>query len=406
MSGTQAVLEEHLVAGRLDPAEAMIRHLLQQNPLDIDAHIAAARLAGLRGRTDEAITRLEKVLSQKATHPTALAYLAVYWSQKGDGDRALQLSRRAATLGAVVAENDVLLGNSALQRGVLDEAGRFFLRATKKNRKLAAAWLGLGRTYRARGDLADAEDALARAVELSPHLLDAWVVLVGVELDGDADEAAAENLAQALRTHAGNKDLLALKARLEEKRASRTDPIDMAIGQIRESIYANNLDDATRKLYDLIDQAPGDPRLLIIEAELAAVSGQGDIPALINNLTRIVHNRPTAWESRAALGRLLLRNGPLQNLRLALAQCEEAWRSSGEHPRTGLFLFEAYATFGKRAYALALGRRLSGGDGPEARMARQIIKEIDPTSDLTEAAPDPLPFLPLVTTTETADEKK
>lgn len=378
MSSAHQVLEEHLQNLRLDPAEAMARHMLEQNNDDALAHVAAARISALRGHVDEGIKRLERLLAGNPKQPDALAWLAVFWHEKGDNERALLLARRAVSLGARVPQNDVMLGDDALSRGVLDEAIRFFDRAASSNAKLAPAWIGRGRVLRAQGNLADAEDAFARAVEVAPLRVDAWVNLIEVELEGGADDAAADNLALALKAHPGNRDLLALKANEEKKKADKDDPVERALAEIRQHIYAGDAQAALRALYAVIDQYPGDPRTYVVEAEIAAVSGQGDIPALMNTLTRMVRDRPTAWEPRAALGRLMLRPSPVQNIRMGLAHCEEAWRLSGEHPRAGLFLFEAFAVMDKRALALALGQKLAKGEGPEAVVVRQLLGEVVP----------------------------
>jgi hypothetical protein len=71
----------------------------------------------------------------------------------------------------------------------------------------------------------------------------------------------------------------------------------------------------------------------------------------------------------------MMRPGPLQNLRAGVAHCEEAWRTSGEHPRAGLFLFEGYAMLGKRPFAVALGKRIATGDSIEAGLVRGLLKE-------------------------------
>jgi tetratricopeptide (TPR) repeat protein len=378
MQGTYTVIEEHLTAGRLDPAEAMARHVLDQNADDPVALVALARVSAVRGNADDGIKRLEKLLAQDPKQPEALAYLAVLWNDKGDSERALLLARRAVGLGARVAQNDAMLGDDALLRGDLDEALRFFDRSVAQNAKLAVAWLGRGRVLRAQAQLADAEDAFARAVELAPLKVEAWVNLVEVEIDGGADDAAEDNLALALRAHPGNPELLAIKAREEQKKKRGDDPVEIALLTIRHQIYSGEIDAAQRGLWTLIDQFPGDSRTYVAEAELSAINGQGDIPQLINTLTRMVRDRPTQWQPRAALGRLMLRNGPMQNLRMGLAHAEEAWRTSGEHPRAGLFLFEAYAVFGKRAHALALGQRLSLTEGPEAALVRQLLVQLTP----------------------------
>jgi tetratricopeptide (TPR) repeat protein len=379
MHGTYAVLEEHLSAGRLDPAEAMARHLLEQNPDDALAHVAWARIAAHRGHVDEGIKRLERLLAQNPKQPEALAYLAVLWHDKGDSERALLLGRRAVSLGARVPANDAMLGDDALSKGQLDEGLRFFDRAVAQNAKLATGWLGRGRVLRAQDQLADAEDAFARAVELAPLRVDAWVNLIEVELQGGADDAAEDNLALALKAHPGNRELLAIKARIEKGKNKDDDPVERALLTIRHQIYTGELETATRALYALVEEYPGDLRTLVVEAEITCVTGQGDIPGLINALNRMVRDRPTLWEPRAALGRLMLRHGQMQNMRMGLAHCEEAWRTSGEHPRAGLFLFEAYAVFGKRAHAVALGQRLAQGESPEAALVRQLLSQLAPS---------------------------
>ena len=392
--GPHAVLEEHLQAGKLDPAEAMARHLLEQNPEDGVAHVAYARISAARGQIDDGIKRLERLLAGKPKQPEALAYLAVFWGDKGDMERALLLARRAVALGARVAPNDVMLGEDAFGRGDLDEALRFFDRAVGATAKSALGWLGRGRVLRTQQNLADAEDAFARAVELAPLRIDAWVNLIRVELEGGADDAAQDNLALALKAHPGHPELLAIKHGEEQKRALRDDPVENALASIRRQIYSGSLELAQRELYALMDSAPGDSRCIVIEAEIAAITGQGDVPQLINTLTRLVRDRPTAWEPRAALGRLMLRNGSMQNLRMGIAHCEEAWRTSGEHPRSGVFLFEAYAVFGKRVHAVALGHRLAKGDTPEASLVRQLLAELAPQRHLPPSETPPLAGAP------------
>lgn len=374
MSGAHAVLEEHLNAGRLDPAEAMSRHLLEQNPDDVFAHIAVARILAARGYLDDAIRRLERLLAGRPRLPEALAYLAVLWSLKGDRERALLLGKRASSLGARVAQCDVMLGDDAVERGAFPEARAFYDRAIQSNPKLSGAWFGRGKSLRATGDLADAEDALARAVELGPLRVEAWIELVLTEKEGGAYEAAAENLALALKAHPGHPDLKALMHDEEERRRLADDPVERALSSIRTSLWLNDVQGALRLLDELYEEHHGDPRLVVVEAEIASVSGHGDVPMLVNTLTRYVRERVTQWEPRAALGRLMLRNSPMQNLRMGVAHCEEAWRTSGEHPRAGIYLVEAYLSVGKRVHAHALAQKLATGQGLEAERAKLMLE--------------------------------
>jgi tetratricopeptide (TPR) repeat protein len=370
------VMEEHLQKGRLDPAEAMSRILLDQNPGDSEAHVAFARICAARGQLDDAITRLEHLLAQDAQQPNPLAYLAVFWGLKGDDKRALTLARRAASMGAEVAASDVMIGNDALARADLDEALLYFQRATQVRHPNAEAFVGKGRVHVKRGELAEAEDAFARAVELDPKMLAAWLALIDVEIQGGAEDAADDNIAMALKSHAGHPELLQRKAARDEAK-HKNDPVEAALRPVREAIYHGDAGAAVEALDLVIEEYPDDPRYLVLEAELAATTGHGDIAYLLNELNRSVRERGNDWQLRAALGRLQLRPGPLQNIRAAMSNCEEAWRTSGEHPRAGLFLFESYAIMGKRAFAIALGKRVIelAPLSLEAPVLRGMLKE-------------------------------
>jgi tetratricopeptide (TPR) repeat protein len=374
------VMEEHLQKGRLDPAEAMARILLEQNPADGEAHTAFARICAARGQLDDAITRLEHLLGQDPKQPLPLAYLALFWARKGDSKRGLSLARRAASMGAQVPASDVLIGDDALLRGDLAEATLYYERATAVRFPTAEAFYGKGSVHWKRKELAEAEDSFARAVELSPTHLGSWLALIDVEIEGGADDAADDNIAMALKSHAGHAELLKRKAERDQLR-HKNDPIEAGLTPVRKCLYGGDVAAAFAALDALLEEHPEDPRYLIIEAEIAATCGQGDIPFLLNELNRGVRERPTDWQTRAALGRLQLRPGPLQNIRAAVSNCEEAWRTSGEHPRAGLFLFEGYGMIGKRAFAIAIGKRIieSAPSALETPVIRSMLKDFGVT---------------------------
>jgi hypothetical protein len=105
-----------------------------------------------------------------------------------------------------------------------------------------------------------------------------------------------------------------------------------------------------------------------------AAEERARIPELVHDLMRLTRATPMFWPAKTALGRLLMREGPMFNLNLAVMQCEDAWRTSGEHPHAGLALVEAWAASGKRAYARALCTRIAATDGLEGARAKAILE--------------------------------
>ena len=144
--------------------------------------------------------------------------------------------------------------------------------------------------------------------------------------------------------------------------------------RIRDALYEQDLEAAYGILDELVEGAPEDPRLAVAKAELClATEALAEIPTLVHELQRLIRTDAMAWEPRCVLGRLLLRESPLQNTRVALAHSEEAFRISGENPHAGIGLVEAWAATKKTAYARALLARLVEGTGPEALRAQAIL---------------------------------
>lgn len=368
MGDAHRFLEEHLRKGRLDQAASLALHLLSLDEGDIRARVALARIDAARGLFDRAFQSLSELVSVFPRAPEPLAYLAVLADQKGDTERALLLARRAIALGAEVPACFSMVADHALDEGRHDEAFDLYERALKIAPTLSSAWLGRARILAFRGQLADAEDAYLQALKHGPQRVKAWVELILLERDAGAREIADENLALALRTHPGHPDLLALV----EKKGPK-DPVEDALETIRQRIFLGDGAGAIHALDRLVIEHPEDERLAIAKAEVLIATGFGDIPPVVHELQRLVRAQPNAWEPKLALGRLLLRPSPLMNPRMAAGYCEDAWRTSGEHPRAGLGLVEAWAAIGKRAFAKALCERLAEGEGPEAEIARDIL---------------------------------
>lgn len=372
------LIEQHLNEGRLDQAESLALHTLDRIPGDISAKCVLMRVTAERGRVGEAMAALEK-LADESGHAEPLGYLAHYLAKTADNDetraQALALAHESNRRGAHVPVADVLIGDEARILGDLERALGLYDGALGKNPRLVSAWIGRGLVLRARGELADAEDALANAVQFGPERVDAWVELIALERDAGAVEAARENLAIAMRHHPGHPALLDIKHGFEGDRVA--DDVDNALEDVRRRLRESDVAGAQAVVTRLISAARDDPRTLLARAEIVVTADQGDIPALIHDLMRYVRRDPMSWEHKSTLARVLLRTSVLQNPRLAAHYAEDAWKMSGEHPRAGLGLVEAWATIGKFAFARALCERLAMGDGVEARAAAALLASGD-----------------------------
>ncbi|UCH29368.1 MAG: tetratricopeptide repeat protein [Myxococcales bacterium] len=137
------------------------------------------------------------------------------------------------------ATPDVLRGEQLLVNGRVREAQQVFEQAIADDPDDARAWLDLGLTHEAKGDLGAAQAAYRRATEIDPHFAEAFNNL-GVLLReaGQLDEATA-----ALERAVGlDPDLTAARFNL---------------GLTYEE--QQRFDDAEREYLATIEQLPGDP---------------------------------------------------------------------------------------------------------------------------------------------------
>jgi len=148
----------HHRAGRLGPAEALYRKILQQAP----RHADALHLSGL----------------------IALS--------RGETDRAIRLIGRALDAAPGFAQGHSNLGNALRQAGRLEAAADAHRRAIALRADFAAAHANLGLVLAELGDLAAAEASCRRAVALDPRSAEAQGNLGNVLFwQHDHDAAAA-----------------------------------------------------------------------------------------------------------------------------------------------------------------------------------------------------------------------
>lgn len=371
MDDTLVAFDGHLRAGRIDRATALLSHMAERSRDDIDVRVAACRLVAAKGGLREAIEELEVVVTEAPRHADAMAYLAGLVARAGDAGRALMLARRATERGARVPEAMVLLADDAIRAEQFEEALSLYSNALSLDDCIAPAWFGKGRAHLALNELVLAEESFVQGVTRDPTDVESWVTLVALELEAGAVDVARENLVLAMRAHPGAHRL----KELHERVVAESDPVDAGIARVRDAIYRGDIERARDVLDVLVDQNAGDPRVAVADAEIVlATEAKERIPELVHALMRLSRSTPMFWPGKAVLGRLLMREGPMFNLPLAVAQCEDAWRTSGEHPHAGLALVEAWAASGKRAYARALCTKIAALEGFEAERAKAILE--------------------------------
>ncbi|MFH1808206.1 MAG: tetratricopeptide repeat protein [Pseudomonadota bacterium] len=266
-----------------------------------------------------------------------------------------------------MVQTSLRFGDEALALGLHDQALEHYEAALASDRKSAEAWVGKARVLRHWGRLGDAEDAYIHAVEASPQLVQAWIELIQLEFEGGAPEVAEENLAAALRLHPGHAELVKLRSSTQKAVEPGT-PADV-LAELRAALDAEDSATALEALDYLFVEFPEDPLTSVARAEMYLAVGDDDPVDLIHTLNRVRSQHPNLWEILSALGRLMMARSPMRNLRVGAALCEDAWRVSGEHPRAGLALVEAWSALGKDRLAHALCQRLAQGEGVEAEIA-------------------------------------
>lgn len=264
-------------------------------------------------------------------------------------------------------------GKKALKSKNYEKALEFFERALSREKELVPALMGKAKVLWKQGALAEAEQVYIQVAEISPNLAKCWVELIKLEKEGGADQAAAENLASALRILPGNEKLI--KLRKEQPSSDLPEEHEKLLESLRQTLNKGKLK-AIKKVYQHLEATlePDCIAMIVARGEVYLNLEEGNLPDLIHILTRFSRYYPDSWPVLTTLGRLLLRNGPLKNTRMAVALCEDAWRISGENKRAGIGLVEAWAATGKTRYAEALCVKLAKGKGTASKTAKIWLK--------------------------------
>lgn len=213
-AAASAALAQSLVKRnvQLDEAVQLLEQALKQQPDATQLYTPLGLALRDLGRTDEALTRFEKVgegeVSLEDPWMRQIKELAEGWRRPlldgqqalsdGDAKRAIELSARAVAADPLFSLPRVLLGRALAAAGDLSAAREQLERAKFLGPESALVHYNAGLLAQQDGDLDRAVQAYARALEIEPDDADAAIHLGLANLRGGHGEAAEQVLRKLL----------------------------------------------------------------------------------------------------------------------------------------------------------------------------------------------------------------
>jgi tetratricopeptide (TPR) repeat protein len=154
--------------GRLDEAIVALRHTVELAPADPAVHANLGVALGMQGRHEEAIASLRRAVDLNPGHGVAHSNLGEALRRAGRLDEAIQSLRQAIRLRPQLAPAHNNLGIALFEQGHLREALACYQAALAIDPNYADALNNRGNALRQQGDLKTAEASLLRALELQP----------------------------------------------------------------------------------------------------------------------------------------------------------------------------------------------------------------------------------------------
>jgi len=363
-----AKAEDQLQKGKPEEALKTMQKVVSQQESSPEAQLEMSRFQERLGNLDDAAASLAKATQLAASAPPALqsrifAAQATFALHRGTGKDALAhadaAAKAEASAGAlaVLARAQARVGDAATGLATADKAVQASATSGEAHAARGEALLALHRND-------DALAAYRKALEVDPKLNRARVgVAAALMATGKATEAVAEahkatevdpKSAEAFAMNglaliAENKDNWG-KAIAEAQQGAFLDEknpmVQMAVGQIFE---LNNLKQAVEAYKKATATDPG-----FIPAQLALVTAQernGDIPGALAAAQKLVQDLPKSGEAQLRLGRLYLRKNDFTS---ALPALEKATQLSPNLSEAWGLLGTTYAQLpGKAEHAVA-----------------------------------------------------
>ncbi len=359
------MLADVLVAtNRAGDAEAPLRKLAETAG-DAQSRLALADYYIGRSRQDEARPLLQELARTPEAFATATARLATLDYNAGRTEQAHALLDTALAKEPNNAQVLVLKGRWLLAEKKLDDALARAQGALKADPKYADAHHLVASVHMARREYDPALKSFLEVLRLNPRSVDAGKAVAGLELqagradtalryaedaakaqpqdagarllltrallaNGQVDRAAGE-LQQAMRTsesaeahvlmgyiHDSKKDWPA--ARRSYERALELDPraTQALTGLVRLDMRDKQIDQAHRRVDQVVEKSPNDPSLLLLAARTYADTGD---PARAETLLkRAIQADPSSIEAYGVLARIYVKQGKLDQARTEYEQ--------------------------------------------------------------------------------------
>lgn len=182
--------------GNRAAADAMLSRLLQRDPKNLAAHMAAGQVALARRDLSAARTHFEAVRAARPESADARLLLAQVALTESDGKRADELIADAVK----IAPANVAVRNASgilnLNFGRADRALEHFRAAVQMDSADPLAWFNLARTQRSLGQSGAARESLDKALAAKPDWLPANAALVALDIESRDIDAAVARVAQ------------------------------------------------------------------------------------------------------------------------------------------------------------------------------------------------------------------
>jgi len=298
-----------------------LQRFAQSNPELIELQFASAQYSIAAGQTDEAITHLKKIIDQHKTDPAGLRarnQLTKIYASLSQFNRANILVREVLDENPKNHDALVMKGRLAFRENNFTDATTAF-RSVLKNQPDAAEILTyLAEAHLQLGETELAGEALLRAVDTNPYLIDARIRLARFYLHKQEIELARKQIEEALDISPGDLALLTLKIDIAEANGHQAD-IHQAIealkttkdgrltGLLRSAKFylaAHEPTLANTEIELLLDEQPDNISALVLKSEI--LMALKDSKTLETVLKKIKYIAPEQAGSYYRLGRFYI----------------------------------------------------------------------------------------------------